>query len=104
MKTKAYFWKDKQGNKLSLKEFFKRWGNGIASTTPLQQIKITLWSFTPLFAGMIWGIAITFIGGTYWLTLILCGSLPITSIQFISNIQKFKALKKVDALMKEANK
>ena len=36
--------------------------------------------------------------------LILIGSLPITGVQFISNVQKYKALKKVDETMKELEK
>ena len=48
------------------------------------------------------GITATFLIGTYWLTLILAGSFPITSIQFISNIQKYRAQKKAKEMMDEA--
>lgn len=103
-KLRGYFWKDKKGKKLSLKEFLGRWKNGVEGITPLQQTRTTLLSFLPLFGGLIWGIAITFFGGTYWLTLILCGSFPITLMQFVSNLQKYIKQKKIDEQLKELNK
>lgn len=104
VKNRGWFWKDKKGKKLSLKQFLKRWKEGVTELTPLQQTRITLWSFSPIFAGLIWGIIVTFLVKTYWLSLILIGSLPITSIQFISNYQKLKAQKKAEELMQEAIK
>lgn len=102
IRIKKYFWKDKKGKKLTLKQFLSRWKQGITELTPLQQTRITLWSFIPIFAGLIWGIVVTFLGGTFWLMLILIGSFPITAIQFLSNIQKFKSQKKIEELMKQA--
>ena len=104
IKKRGFFWKDKQGKKLSFKQFKGRFKEGVINTTPLQQTRVTLFSFLPIFAGVLWGIVVTFLIKSYWLTLILSGSLPITSIQFLSNVQKYKALKKVDKLMKEAEK
>jgi len=102
IKKRNYFWKDKAGNKLTFKQFTKRWKDGVINITPVQQTKTTLWSFIPIFAGLTWGIVMTFIGGTYWLTLILVGSFPITTIQFISNIQKYKAQKRAQDAFNEA--
>ena len=102
IRKRGWFWKDKNGIKIGVKDFFKRWKKGVANLTPLQQTITTLWSFLPIFGGMLWGIVITAIVGSYWLTLILCGSLPITSIQFISNYQKYKSLKKIDEIMSQA--
>lgn len=99
---RGFFWRDRKGKELSSKQFMVRWKEGIINITPLQQTKTTLWSFIPMFAGLIWGIVATFIMGTYWLTLILCGSLPITSVQFISNIQKYRAQSLAEKMMKEA--
>ncbi len=97
---RGFFWKAKDGTKLTFKEFRLRWKEGYTNISPVQQTRISLWSFVPIFAGMIWGIVVAFMGGTYWLALILCGSLPITAINFISNLQKFKSQKKVDEVMK----
>ena len=96
-------WTDKQGNKLTLKEFLSRWKSGITEVTPLQQKKIALWSFIPLFMGILWGITVTFFSKTYWLTLILCGSLPLTLINFLSTFQQYKSIKKVEEVMKNLN-
>jgi len=98
---RGYFWKDKQGNKLSFKEFMSRWKSGVVDITPVQQTRTILWSFLPIFAGMLWGIVITFIGKVYWLTLILLGSFPITLVQFIGNFQKYKAQKAAEKAYKE---
>jgi len=104
LKKRGYFWKDKKGKELSFKEFMKRWKNGVEGITPLQQTRTTLWSFLPLVAGILWGITVTFLGKTYWMTLILCGSLPITLIQVLSNYQKYTKQKAVEETLKELNK
>lgn len=101
VKKRGYFWKDKLGKEITAKEFFKRFKEGVEGITPLQQTKTTLWSFLPIFAGMIWGIVIAIMVKTFWLSLILAGSLPITVIQFISNWQKYQAQKKVWEAMKD---
>ncbi len=102
MKRRGFFWEDRGGKELSGKQFMGRWKDGIINITPIQQTQTTLWSMIPIFAGLLWGITATFLIGTYWLTLILTGSLPITSIQFIANIQKYRAQKKAKEMMDEA--
>jgi hypothetical protein len=92
----------KNFKELGFKEFMKRWGKGMTEITPKQQTQVTLWSFLPIFGGMGWGLVITFMAKTYWLSLILAGSLPITSIQFISNLQKYKSQKKIEEIMESA--
>ncbi len=104
VKKRGYVWKDRSGKGVTLKQFFKRWKDGIEGATPMQQTRIALWAFLPLFAGIFWGIAITFIGKTYWMCLILCGSLPLTSVQFLSNWQKYKSQKHIQKVMDELNK
>lgn len=101
VKIRGYFWKDKQGNHLSLKQFLKRWKSGIIESTPLQQTKISLLAFLPIIAGLAWGIVITFLSKTYWLTLILIGSMPITLIQVLATYQKYKRLKIIDDEMRK---
>jgi len=103
VKKRGFFWKDKHGNGVKLKDFFKRWKNGIEGATPMQQTRIALWAFLPLFAGIIWGIVVTFLGKTYWMCLILCGSLPLTSVQFLSNWQKYKSQKHIQSVMDKLN-
>lgn len=91
----------KMYRKLGTKEFFKRFRKGVEGITPLQQTKTTLWSMIPMFAGIIWGITITIISKTYWLSLILTATLPITGIQFINNLQKYWRFKEIDKLNKQ---
>ena len=98
---RGYFWKDRQGNHLSFKQFTGRYKEGVVNITPLQQTTTTLWAFIPMFAGIIWGIVVTLIGGTYWMSLILCGALPITSVEFIGNVQKYRSQKAASDMMKE---
>jgi len=101
IKRRKYFWKDREGKKLTFRQFMLRFRDGIERTTPLNQTKITLWSYFPIFAGILWGIVVTFLGKTYWLSLLLSGSLPITIIQFLSNWQKYKRFKQVEEEMKK---
>ncbi len=101
VKSRGFFWRDRKGKKLSFKHFIKRYKDGVVNITPLQQTKTTLWSFIPIFAGVIWGIVVMAMGHKWWMVLILGGSLPITSVQFISNLQKYKAQKVASDMMKE---
>ncbi len=102
VRRRGYFWKDREGKKLTLKQFGRRYKEGVVNITPLQQTKTTLWSFIPIFAGLIWGVSVMIMAKTWWMVLILGGSLPIVSIQFIGNLQKHRALKSVKEAMDEA--
>jgi len=102
VKKRGFFWKARDGSKLRFNEFIKRYKDGVVNITPLQQTKTTMWSFFPIFAGLIWGVTVMTIAGTWWMVLILGGSLPIISVQFIGNIQKYRALKRVKEAMDEA--
>ena len=101
IKSRGYFWKDRNGIKLSFREFFIRWKDGYRKITPAQQTRIIIWSFVPIFAGIIWGIVVSIMGEIYWLVLILGGSLPITTMGFISNLQKYNVQSKIDKTMRE---
>ena len=102
VRSRGFFWKAKDGSELTFKQFLKRYKEGVVNITPLQQTKTTLWSFIPIFAGLIWGVTVMSIAGTWWMVLILGGSLPIISVQFIGNLQKYSALKRVKEAMDEA--
>jgi len=104
VKRRKYFWKDKYGNKLTFKEFKKRFWKGVEGITPKQQTKTQIISQIPIFAGLLWGAVVSFIGERYWLVVILIFALPINFMSFISNLQKYKMQKKSEELMKEAQK
>jgi hypothetical protein len=100
IKRRGYFWKSKLGEKLTVKQFFKKWGEGIEGVTPRQQALTNFICVIPIIAGLIWGIAVTFLGGAYWMVLILVFSLPITAIQGLNAWQKYKKHRAVEEAMK----
>jgi len=100
VKRRGYFWKAKDGEKLTFKQFLKRWWQGVEGVTPLQQTKTTLWGFPFIVGGSVWGFVVTLIDGTYWMALLIFGTFPITAMQIVSNWQKYKSLKKVEEAMK----
>ena len=90
------FWKDKEGNELTFKEFMARWKSGIESVNPLQQTKMQIWSTLIILIGIICGIIMTALAfkSAWWLTIILVGALFNTSIQFLGLWQKKKLLER----------
>ena len=85
-------WTDKAGNKLTAGEFMSRWKEGIQKVTPVQQAKSQIFGYFIMFAGIIWGLAITFNIKQWWLFTILCGSIVITGVQFLGTYQKYLLL------------
>jgi hypothetical protein len=102
--VRGYFWKDKQGNKLTFKEFLKRWKDGVETTSPLQQTKINLWSYPLVLGGIITGLVIMGLRREWWLVLILSGSLPMTLMGLLSTYQKYKACKRIDEEIRKLRK
>ena len=86
---------------VNVKQFFKQWGEGIQKITPLQQIKVSLVGSMFVIVGIIIGIVTTAISKSWWLLVILCGSLLVTGIGFVGSLQRYFALKKIDDLIKE---
>jgi hypothetical protein len=100
-KKRKYFWKDKQGNELSFKEFMKRWKSGVEGITPIQQTTTTLWSYPLVVGGIGTGIVIMILRREWWLVAILGGSLPMTLMGLLSTWQKYKQQKIISDTMKE---
>ena len=91
--------KDKFGNELTTKEFFQRWKQGIQDITLLQQIKINFIGYVFILVGILIGLYSTY-SKTWWLFIILIGSLILTITSFVGNLQKYFILKKLDNAMK----
>lgn len=91
----------KNYRELGGREFLRRWKQGIQSITPLQQTKISLIGICMMLFGVIVGLISTFLTKTWWLFIILSGSLILISMNFLANIQKYFAFKKIDAACKE---
>lgn len=103
VKIRGYFWRDKRGHKLSLREFLSLWGKGIKGITPLQQAKTNLLGLWITITGIISGISVNalvrMVNQWWWIEIILVGSLIITVVSMISAYQKYYSLKKVHDTM-----
>jgi len=93
-------WKDKQGNKLTAKEFMERFKAGIEKATPLQQAKAMFPGYFIVLAGILFGLVSTFLLKTWWLFVILIGSFIISIVQLLGAYQKYLMLKRVDDMFK----
>ena len=92
--------KDKFGNQITIKVFFQKWKEGIQQITPLQQTKINLLGISLMLAGVIIGLVTTFITRTWWLFIVLLGSLLLVCVNFLANLQKYLAYKKINEQIK----
>lgn len=95
-----FHWTDKEGKRLSGKEFLKRWRDGMEQVTPLQQAKIQLFNYVPILAGILFGLVASGLNHTWWLFIILIGSFGITCVQTLGVWQRYRILKKVDDELK----
>ena len=100
-KKRGYFWKDKAGNKIQAKEFMKRWGKGIEGITPVQQTRTMILGTWLIITGIIWGLVIVAMSRTWWMFVILLGSLPITIMQMVGLYQKYSKQKEVQKIQEE---
>ena len=107
IKKRKYFWKDKQGNKLSFKEFMSRWREGVSGITPLQQSFTQLLGTWIVMTGLIAGIVVTCLvrleNMWVWILIILIGSLIVTGTSLLGQYQKYRAYKRIDMEMKRLN-
>ena len=103
-KVRGYFWKDKKGEELNLKQFLGRWKKGVEGVTPLQQTTTTLWSYPLVIGGLVTGIVIMIIRKEWWLLVILCGSLPMTLMGLLSTYQKYIQQKRIYKIMNKLEK
>ena len=89
--------KDKQGNKLTFKEYLKRWSEGINGITKKQQIKMQIQSMYIVLLGMSIGIFVLLFNfkTMWWVAIVLVGALINLIITQIANYQRKEQLKKV---------
>ena len=90
-----------KGKKISWKEFFKRWGEGIRSVSPLNLAIIERNGIYITLAGIICGLVISVITfkTLWWLGIILLGSMIITLTSLISCLKKVSAYRNVEAIL-----
>ena len=92
------FWKDKQGNELTFKEFMDRWKKGVEGITPLQQTKATISGTYITLAGIVLGIIASIIAFKvmWWVVVILIGAFIITFMQLVGLWQKMRLFKMME--------
>ena len=99
---KIKVFKDKEGNKLTFKEFMKKWGEGIEGISPLQKIKTQIGGTRIMLIGLFLGLCVSIYGwkNLWWVGIILIGALLNTGVQYLGLIQQRKLL---DNLEKQFN-
>lgn len=92
-----YFWKDKEGNKISFKVFMQRFKEGCENLTPEQTVKIQFRGTLITMLGIVCGLVISVMGykDLWWLSLILLGALFNTWVQFVGQNAQRKHFKKL---------
>lgn len=92
------FWKDKEGNELTSKEFFARWKEGIEGITPEQKVKSQIWGYYITIIGLLCGVVVSIItlDRLWWLMIILIGGLVINIVQVLGLYQQMLIFKKLN--------
>ena len=90
--------KDKEGNKLTFKEFMKKWGEGIEGISPLQKIKTQIGGTRIMLIGLFLGLCVSIYGwkNLWWVGIILIGALLNTGVQYLGLIQQRKILDNIE--------
>jgi len=90
------FWKDKEGDKLTFKEFWGKWKDGVDNITPIQKLKTQITATRISLLGIFLGLIVTSIGyeNLWWVAIILLGALINTVVQYLGLIQQRNSLLK----------
>ena len=90
--------KDKEGNKLTFKEFIEKWKIGISGITPLQRIDSQLAGTKIMLLGLFLGLIMSLIGyqKLWWVAIILTGGIINTFMQYVTLIQQQRAFKTLE--------
>jgi len=93
----------KKKEKITPREFMARWKQGIKDITPSQMNLITIQGNILVLIGVVIGLIVTYSTKTWWLFIILLGSLFITSMGLLGSIQKQIVLNEFKKAMKGGN-
>ena len=96
-------WKDKEGKEVSRKEFMERWKKGIASVTPLQQVKSQILFTYITIIGLLCGIVVSIwkFSTLWWLGIILLAGLGNTIVGLVGMYQKKFQLQNIEEILKQ---
>lgn len=118
VKGRGYFWVDRYGYGLNMREFFGSWKKGVDGITPLQQTKMSLLGSWMIISGLILGTIVSvilvffsawqpngsiafIIAKPIWMLLVMLGSLIISMFQIFGLLQKYHVQKKIENTKKE---
>lgn len=89
---------DKQGNKLTYEQFFKRWKEGIKEITPKQKLRTQLIGTKISIVGLLSGLGVSIYAweNLWWVGIILMGALVNTSVQYLGFKQQLNQFNKMD--------
>lgn len=75
-------WKTKDGEVISWKEFFKRWGQGIEGISQLQKLKAQNNGYFLQLIGLLLGFVVAVLNyeSLWWLAIVLFGALIVTGV------------------------
>lgn len=108
LSIRGYFWRDKKGNKLSFKEFSRRFKEGVSGITPLQSTKTQLMGIWITLSGIIAGIVINALTRIkfqwVWIEIVLSGSFILVIMNFISTLQKYWKFRTIDKEIRKIGK
>ncbi len=100
---RGHFWKDKEGKKISLKEFKDRFKQGVEGITPLQKLKTQILGTRIMLLGLFLGLLVSLYGwkNLWWVAIILVGALINTGIQYLGLVQQKKRLEDIEKQFEE---
>jgi len=100
-----HFWTDREGNKLSFKQFISRWKKGIEGITPQQKIKTQILGTRIILLGLFLGLIVSLIAwrNFWWVAIVLTGALINTTIQYLGLIQQMNILRNIYEQVKGGN-
>ena len=96
--------KDKEGNKLTFKEYMTRWKKGIENITPIQKIKTQVSGTRISLIGLVCGLVISIYNwkNLWWVAIVLTGAILNTGVQYLglkqqlTKMDNFEQLEEVD--------
>jgi len=93
-----YIWKDKEGKKLTAREFLARFKEGILGITPQQSNKTQIFGTRLILLGLFLGLFISIYAwrNLWWVAIILIGALINTGVQYLGLRQQNKLFKNIE--------
>lgn len=85
------------------KSKFERWKEGVAAITQLQMAKINVISMFFVLIGISIGLYATFVSKSWWMFVILVGSMGLSIVSFIGIMQRYILFASLESPMEVKN-